>query len=112
MRAEDAGKNSNFREKFDIVTARAVAELNVLCEYCLPLIKVGGFFIAYKGGDESEEENAKNAIEILGGKLIKKESYELSFNMGKRTVYIIEKIKNTPIKYPRGNGQERRNPLW
>ena len=110
-RAEEVGKNVDYREKFDAVTARAVAPLNTLLEYCLPLIKVGGVFVAYKGENCNEEEICKNALLLLGGKIIKKENYSLSENFGNRTVYVIEKIKKTPEKYPRGNGKERKNPL-
>ena len=109
-RAEDVGK-SNLRESFDIVTARAVASLNVLAEYSLPLIKVGGLFIAYKSANEEEIKNAENAISILGGKIVDKLSYSLSKNAGERVIYVIKKIKNTPLLYPRGNGKERSKPL-
>lgn len=109
-RAEDLGKDSNYRESFDIVTARAVARLNTLLEYCLPLIKVGGIFIAYKGDSEEEIKESKNALEILGGKIIKVEEFKL-VNENKRTIIVIEKVKETPIKYPRGNGKERSKPL-
>lgn len=109
-RAENLGKNSLYREKFDIVTARAVANLRTLSEYTIPLIKVGGKFIAYKGENCNEEEGSK-AIEILGGKIVKKEFYKLLENEGERTVYIINKESKTPEKYPRGNGKERSKPL-
>ncbi len=109
-RAEDIGKNSIYRESFDIITARAVAKLNTLSEYCIPLIKKGGLFISYKG-DLDEEKESLNAINILGGKIVQKEEYSLPKDMGKRRLYVIEKIKNTPLKYPRGNGKERSNPL-
>ncbi len=109
-RAEDIAK-TNLRESFDVVTARAVAKLNTLCEYTLPLIKKGGIFIAYKGKDVFELKDAKNAIKILGGKHVETYNYELSENFGERSIYIIEKIENTPLKYPRGNGKERSKPL-
>ena len=108
-RAEDVGK-SNLRESFDIVTARAVASLNVLCEYCMPLIKVGGLFIAYKSVND-EIEKAKNAISILGGEVINVYNYSLSKGAGDRVIYVIKKVKNTPLLYPRGNGKERSKPL-
>ena len=110
IRAELAAKDINYREKFDYVTARAVAKLNTLSEYCIPLIKKGGLFISYKG-ELDEEKESLNAINILGGKIVQKEEYNLPKDMGKRRLYIIEKIKNTPLKYPRGNGKERSNPL-
>ena len=109
-RAEDVGK-SELRESFDIVTARAVASLNTLCEYCIPLIKVGGLFIAYKGVNEEEFLSAKNAIKILGGEVVNVYKYSLSENLGERVIYVIKKIKSTPEIYPRGNGKERSKPL-
>ena len=111
IRAEEGGRIQNLREKFDIAEARAVAALNTLCEYCLPFVKVGGLFIAYKGEAEKEIEESKNAIEILGGAIEKVYSYSLPENCGKRTVIVIKKIKKTPEKYPRGRGLERKKPL-
>lgn len=110
-RAEDAGKNPIYRESFDIVTARAVARLNTLSEYCIPLIKKEGLFIAYKGEKNGEEKEALNAIKTLGGTLIKSDFYSLSYDMGERSVFIIKKVISTPEKYPRGNGKERSKPL-
>ncbi len=109
-RAEDLGKDKLFRESFDVVTARAVANLNTLSEYSLPLIKKGGLFIAYKS-QNNELEGAKNAIKILGGKEKETFNYSLSNDAGKRCLYIIEKVNNTPSQYPRGNGKERSKPL-
>ncbi|MBO5328351.1 MAG: 16S rRNA (guanine(527)-N(7))-methyltransferase RsmG [Clostridia bacterium] len=111
IRAEDGGKNVIHREKYDAVCARAVARLNTLCEYCMPFIKVGGRFIAYKGDAKEEIEEAKNAIKVLGGKILCVEEIELPFEAGKRNIIVIEKIKNTPSLYPRGNGKERKKPL-
>ncbi len=111
IRAEEAGKNPLYRESFDIVTARAVARLNTLSEYCLPLVKKEGFFIAYKGEKNGEEIEAKNAIKTLGGNLIKSDFYSLSNGLGERSVFIIKKVINTPLEYPRGNGKERSKPL-
>ena len=110
IRAEDAAKGE-FREKFDYVTARAVARMNTLCEYCLPFVKVGGKFIAYKSGDVTEIEEANNAYKILGGKLVGVKSYTLPENYGERVLAVVEKIKPTPPKYPRGQGKERKMPL-
>lgn len=110
-RAEDLAKDNKYREKFDHVTARAVARLNSLCEYCIPFIKKGGTFIALKGNAEEEIEEAKNAVEILGGKYKSIKEYNLPLEDAKRTLIEIEKIKNTPPSYPRGNGKERKNPL-
>lgn len=109
-RAEELGKDKTFREKFDVVTARAVAELNTLSEYTLPLVKNGGILIAYKSKND-ELLRAKNAIKILGGKEKETFNYFLSNDAGERCIYIIEKITNTPPNYPRGNGKERSKPL-
>ncbi|MDE6790219.1 MAG: class I SAM-dependent methyltransferase, partial [Clostridia bacterium] len=98
------------REKYDFAVARAVARLNTLCEYCMPFVKVGGKFIAYKGGAEEEIKEAANAVEILGGELEKIEQYELP-NGEKRTLIIIKKVAHTPRQYPRGQGKERKAPL-
>lgn len=111
IRAEDGALDVNLREKFDVATARAVARLNTLCEYCLPFVKVGGKFIAYKGECEDELEEAKNAVKILGGEVEKKINFELPENGGKRTVIVIKKVCATPKKYPRGRGLERKKPL-
>lgn len=110
MRAEEAGKNKDFREKFDVVTARAVARLNSLLEYCVPLIKTGGRTVLYKGDAESEIEEAENAIKVLNLKVKKIEKYTLEEDM-KRTLFVSEKLKPTDLKYPRGNGKERSKPL-
>jgi len=110
-RAENLAKNELHREKYDIVTARAVAKLNTLCEYCLPFVKVGGQFIAYKGEVVEEIKDSERAIIILGGKLQKVFDYELPENYGKRNLVIINKIKNTDKIYPRGQGKERSKPL-
>ena len=111
IRAEDGAKNPKFREKFDFVTARAVARMNTLCEYCMPFVIVGGKFVAYKSGDVTEIEEAKNAYKILGGKLGCIKEYSLPENYGERVLAVVEKIKNTPAKYPRGQGKERKMPL-
>ena len=110
IRAEDGAVDNSLREKFDAVTARAVAKLATLAEYCLPYVKVGGVFIAYKSESEDLSE-AENAIKILGGKTQEIFSYELPYDMGKRRAVIIKKVCATPLKYPRGNGKERKNPL-
>ncbi len=110
-RAEELGKDSSYREKFDMVTARAVARLNVLCEYCLPFIKTGGSFVAYKGDAEEEINEALNAIETLGGKIVKVKNFVLSEKSGRRNVIVIEKVKSTPSEYPRSNGAIKKKPL-
>jgi len=107
-RAEEVGKAA-FREKFDCATARAVARLNVLCEYCMPLVKVGGRFIAYKGNCEEELFEAQKAIKVLGGELECAEKFLI--NGEERTILVIKKTAHTPEKYPRGQGKERKNPI-
>ena len=108
-RAEELAQNKQFRERFDGVTARAVARLNILSEYCIPFVKIGGFFIALKGDVEEELNEAKGGISILGGNVKSVEKTEL-FG-AKRGVVFIEKIKNTDLKYPRSNGKIRKSPL-
>lgn len=101
-RAEEFGRKVEYREKFDVVVSRAVAPLNILCEYTLPFAKVGCYFVALKGPDfETELSNAENAIEALGGKLERCEKFELPYDKGSRNIIIIKKIKLTPKKYPR-----------
>lgn len=111
IRAEDGARDKKMREKFDFACARAVARLNTLCEYCLPYVKVGGKFIAYKGVCDDEVKEAANAIKILGGEVEKILKYELPEGYGSRSLIVIKKIKNTPAAYPRGLGKERKNPL-
>ncbi len=111
MRAEEGAHNKIFREKFDFAVARAVAQLNTLCEYCLPFVKVGGRFIAYKGDGTDEIAAAENAIMVLGGEIENLLEYSLPENFGKRKLVVIRKIKNTPSLYPRGQGRERKQPL-
>ncbi|QZY55060.1 16S rRNA (guanine(527)-N(7))-methyltransferase RsmG [Crassaminicella profunda] len=111
-RAEDFGKNKDFREKYDIAVARAVAQLNILCEYCLPLVKVGGYFICQKGPNIDEEmKTAKKAIELLGGRFVEKKDIKLPFSDITHNIVVIEKIKKTPTKYPRKAGTPTRKPL-
>lgn len=101
-RAEDGGKSSELREKFDFAVARAVASLPVLCEYCLPYVKQGGYFMALKGPGENIGD-AVTAVKILGGKLESAEKYEYMEN--ERVMVKIKKISHTPIKYPRNSSQ-------
>lgn len=110
LRAEDA---KDFRETFDYATARAVSKLNILAELCLPLVKVGGFFIAMKSQNIEEElTEAINAITKLGGHLEGIYEYELPSDSGKRSLIIIKKIKTTPKNYPRKFNQIKDRPLW
>ncbi len=111
IRAEDGAHDKNLRERFDVACARAVARMNTLCEYCLPFVKVGGRFIAYKGDAEEELKEAKNALKILGGEIESKTEYELPEGFGKRTIVCIRKVRATPANYPRGQGKERKKPL-
>ena len=112
-RAEDVGKSKEHREQYDICVSRAVASLDVLCEWCLPLVKKGGYFVAYKGENVSREtEDAANAIKLLGGKIaeIRKVQTEEESISG-HVLVMIKKVKNTPSKYPRQAGQAKKNPL-
>ena len=109
-RAEDVAREVMHREKYDICLARAVARLNTLTEYCLPFVKVGGKFIAYKGDCEEELEEALPAVTLLGGRVEKTVKYCLP-DGEKRTLVVVRKIKNTPTKFPRGNGKERKDPI-
>lgn len=110
-RIEELGKNSDYREQYDFATARAVAPLNVLCEYCLPLVKTGGCFVALKGANAEQELNdARYAIELLGGKLEGQNWFELP-NGDKRCIIVIKKISQTPTKYPRRSKKIDTKPL-
>ncbi len=111
-RAEDAGHNEEFREKYDICVARAVAPLNVLMEYCTPFVKVGGFFIALKGKDgEAELESSKKAMEILNVKLFDTLEFTLPGTDNQRKIYVFKKVAPTPKKYPRQAGKPTKSPL-
>jgi len=109
-RAEDYAKIK--RESFDVVTARAVARLNILSELCLPLVKIGGIFVAMKADVREELDEAKNAIKILGGEIVDIINLDLPFDMGKRNIVIIKKIKPTDKKYPRLFAKIKEKPLW
>ena len=111
-RAEDVGQKPDYREKFDLVTARAVARMSVLSEYCLPLAKVGGKFLALKGPRADEElEDAKSALEKLGGEAVFSQVFTLPGNAEERTLVLVDKVKATPGKYPRQAGTPNRKPL-
>lgn len=112
LRAEDAGQNKDHREKYDLVTARAVARLSVLSEYCLPLVKQGGYFIAMKGSKFVEEiAEGRTAVGILGGEIISAEEVKLPGLDDGRAIIRIRKIKKTPVKYPRKAGVPEKQPL-
>ncbi len=110
-RAEDAGKDKNLREKFDIATARAVADMAVLSEYALPFVKVGGYFIAMKGNAPKEEiEGAKKAVREMGGEV--EEIMEVLLPSGIiHTLVIVRKVIPTPSKYPRKAGMPVKKPI-
>lgn len=110
-RAEQLSLKASYRERFDLATARAVASLSVLCEYCLPYVKIGGVFAAYKGPDiESEAAHAERAISLLGGKLAVIKEYELPGG-DRRTLVLIDKIGRTPKEYPRRGTKITKQPL-
>lgn len=111
-RAEDLGKDAKHREKYDLCVSRAVASLNVLCEYCLPFVKPGGSMIAYKGSDaEKEIVEAKKAIRILGGEIDDMVEVSISEKASEHKILIIKKIGKTPSKYPRKAGTPAKEPL-
>jgi len=111
-RAETFGKSIDYREKYDIVVSRAVAHLSVLSEYCLPLVRVGGLFIAQKGRSYKEEtEKSLKTIQFLGGELIGVENIRIPFINQERYLLVIKKIKDTPSKYPRKEGLPQKRPL-
>lgn len=111
-RIEDFGKNIKYREKFDYVTARAVANISVLSEYLIPLSKINGKSIYMKGSEVEEElNNGKNAIDILGGKIEKIEKFKLPDSDILRNIVVVKKIKHTPNKYPRKAGTPAKEPL-
>ena len=111
IRAEDASRDKKFREQYDHATARAVARMNTLSEYCLPFVKVGGSFIAYKSGEMEEIKEAESAYKILGAKCEEVIPYSLPEGYGERLLAVVKKVKPTPPKYPRGQGKERKQPL-
>ncbi|MBU5676301.1 16S rRNA (guanine(527)-N(7))-methyltransferase RsmG [Alkaliphilus sp. MSJ-5] len=111
-RAEDFGQNKAHREKYDYAVSRAVAALNILVEYCLPFVKVGGYFICQKGPGLIEElPEAKNAIKILGGEVVDQIVIDLPFSDITHHILVIKKIKQTPIKYPRKAGKPSKEPI-
>ena len=110
-RAEDAGRNKKYREKFDVATARAVAKLSVLAEYCLPLVKVGGVFLAMKSHSDEEENEAQKAIALLGGTIEKTDSFKLPGTDMERTIIVVRKIRPTPARFPRKAGTPSKTPI-
>ena len=111
-RVEEFGKDKEYRENFDYATSRAVANLTTLSEYMLPLVKKCGKCICMKGSNvESELKESKKAIEVLGGTIQKVESFNLPFSDISRNIIIINKIKDTPLKYPRKPGIPSKEPI-
>jgi len=111
-RAEDFAKKKEFRERFDLCVSRAVANLSTLCEYCLPFVGITGHFISYKSADSDEEiKNAVKAVSILGGEIKNVDKFDLpGTNMG-RSLVDVEKVRQTPGKYPRKAGLPAKEPL-
>lgn len=111
-RAEDAGRTAPHREGYDLVTARAVAELRVLAEYCLPFVRVGGHFLAMKGPGVVEEiATAERALLVLGGQVEEVREIQLAEGAGARSLVVVRKVRNTPKAYPRKAGTPAKSPL-
>lgn len=111
-RAEELGRQSLYREQFDIVTARAVASLNTLVEYLLPLVRIDGYAMIYKGGNAAAEfMQARKAIGILGGETVRFAPVDVPFLDQQRHILLIKKVQPTPPPYPRGQGMARKKPL-
>lgn len=111
-RAEDFANNRLYREKYDIATSRAVANLSTLSEYCIPYVKVNGNFIPYKSGNIDDELlNSKKALSILGGKITKVEKFVLPDTDIDRSLVFINKVKSTSKQYPRKAGTPSKSPL-
>ncbi len=110
-RAEEVGQSKDYRETFDLAIARAVAPLNVLLEYCLPLVKPFGYFIAMKGRLDGELEVAGKAMKVLGGDLADLVQFKLPESGAERSLVIVQKIQKSPSRYPRKAGKIKSNPL-
>ena len=111
-RAEEIARNKEYRERFDVATSRAVANLATLSEYLVPFVKEDGIIISMKGDNiEEEQEEAKRAIKVLGAKLKKIEKFELPKSDIKRSLVILKKVSKTPIKYPRKPGTPAKEPI-
>ena len=112
-RAEDIGKNENYREKYDLCVSRAVANLATLSEYCMPFVKVGGVFVSYKSGDIDEEVlKSKKAVSLFGGKIEDVVKFQLPGTDINRAFVKIKKIKEMQKKYPRKSGIPSKEPLY
>lgn len=111
-RSEDFGRDKEFREQYDIAVSRAVADLSVLSEYCIPFVKVGGYFVSYKGDNASEEiKTAEKAVKLLGGEVSDILKVPLPGADAVRTFVMIKKVRSTPGKYPRKAGTPAKTPL-
>lgn len=111
-RAEDFGRDKDYRESFDLCVSRAVARLSSLSEYCLPFVKKGGCFIPYKSGKVQEElDESKRALKILGAKIEKNQAFLLPATDMERTLLLIKKTNTTPNIYPRTSGKPSKEPL-
>lgn len=112
MRAEDGGNDKSMRESFDMCVSRAVANLAVLCEYCLPFVRQGGYFISMKGPDvEDEVSEAENAVRILGGEIAEIKKAVIPGTDITHSLIVIKKIRTTPRKYPRKAGKAKKEPI-
>ena len=111
-RAEELQAKGEYRENFDLCVSRAVSALPTLSEYCLPYVKLGGKFVAYKAtGADEEIETSKTAIRVLGGEIKETAHFTIKYTDYTRVLISIEKTKNTPKKYPRSGGKPNKNPL-
>ena len=111
-RAEEYGRNKEYRGQFDLCVSRAVANLAVLSEYCIPLVRADGDFVAYKSGKIQEElKDSQRAIDLLGGKIYEKADFTIPETYITRSLIHIKKIRATPGKYPRKNGIPAKTPL-
>lgn len=111
-RAEDLAREKEHREAYDVVTSRAVAELRILSEFCLPFVKLNGFFLSHKGPGAAEElKQADKAVELLGGQWIGTQEVEIPYSDRTHNLVIIKKVKNTSKKYPRSPGKPKKYPL-
>lgn len=111
-RAEDFARKEEYREEFDLCVSRAVANLASLAEYCIPFVRLGGSFVAYKGGKVVEElKMGERAIEVLGGKIVEREEFLIPGSDLFRGLLKVEKVEKTPLKYPRKAGVPRKEPI-
>jgi len=111
-RAEDLGRDQKYREKYDFCVSRAVANVSTLAEYCLPFVKVGGYFIPYKSGKIDEElEMGKGALRVLGGEMENVVKFQLAGGSMERSFVMVRKVKGTPGRFPRKAGVPSKEPL-